>query len=88
MSTILIFLFVLLILYSISGHISGIANITTISGFFIVVSFFLGKFLKKFAFPLITGYLISGIIFSPSVTGIIDEKLLSPHSFCLLLIHE
>ncbi len=76
MAVILIFLFLLFILYSFSGQISGLEGLVLFSGFFIVVSFYAGKFLKKLGLPLITGYLITGIIFSPSISGVLSEKLL------------
>ncbi len=78
MIVILIFLFLFFIIYSVNGGaLSGIEHITLMAGFFIVVSFFVGKFLKKLGLPLITGYLLSGIFFSPTLTGLIDKEILN-----------
>ncbi|GEM_PF-6293878 len=50
-------------------------------GFLILISFFTGKFFSKIGLPAITGYLITGLILSPYLTGGVPVYVLKATKF-------
>ncbi len=50
-------------------------------GFLILISFFTGKFFSKIGLPAITGYLVTGLILSPYLTGGISVNVLNSTKF-------
>ncbi len=49
-----------------------VMNLVLAVGIMIIVGFFAGRLVHRFKFPMITGYLVAGIILSPSVTNVIS----------------
>ncbi len=62
---VIIGLFYLLKLSSMNFTPSPSGELTMIFGLIIIVSYFMGKFGSKFKIPMITGYLITGILIGP-----------------------
>jgi Kef-type K+ transport system membrane component KefB len=58
------------------GDSSGFSDSTAAQafGFLMLVAFFVGGGLKRFGLPRLTGYIASGILFGPSVLGIVDAR--------------
>ncbi len=50
-------------------------------GFLILISFFTGKFFKRIGLPSITGYLVTGLILSPYLTGGVSYSVLESTKF-------
>ncbi len=51
-----------------------ISNLVLVLGIMIIIGFFGGVVAHRFKFPRVTGYIIIGILLSPSLTGLIPES--------------
>jgi len=90
---------ILLLLYAIMYLLPSLSGalpsnnplfLSTVLGFLLLASFFIGRGVRKMGLPLITGYLLSGILFGPWSLGLFDlehiEKLNLLNNLALSLI--
>ena len=50
-------------------------------GFLMLSAYFMGKLAEKFSLPRISGYIITGILFGPSILGFVDNDTVSDMRF-------
>jgi len=51
------------------------AKVTLYFGFLLIISYMVGEFFASLNLPKITGYILTGVLFGPSVTGIITPEI-------------
>lgn len=68
---------VLQINYPIQSYDSGYASTTMMLGFILLIAYLAGLLVSNYGLPKITGYLLIGIIFGPSILGYATENMVS-----------
>jgi Kef-type K+ transport system membrane component KefB len=64
--------------YKASGQEFDLPSVATISlGFLMISAYLAGKWLRRTGFPLITGYIIAGLVCGPQVLGFLSEEVIS-----------
>ena len=74
----LMFVFVVLLQVLPVGGFDDLSSLTTISlGLIMICAFLAGKWGLRVGFPLITGYVVAGIVCGPQLLGIFSEDIIS-----------